>query len=727
MLDWTSEPETLERALGSADVLVESEGILFWEQLGLDDAAFEERFPSLIRVCIRHFGRTGPKANFAATDLTALAASGHLYVSGAADAAPLRISVPQAHGHAAADAAVGTVIALLERAGSGRGQLIDISAQQSTTFPLLSRGLDGAVGQEKALRSAYGSQIGDLYLRNQFEAKDGPVLILQGILPPLAAFMERLMAWVHEAGHIEARHLEHDWGQVAMKLGTGEIGAKEWNPVQEGIASLVASHSKKELMEESVRRRLLVAPILALDDVLDGAQLAARDFLNEGPAGRRLGPFARLTSSPLPLTVNEPREWSGPSAFTDVGITGMGIGSEGSLPLAGLKVLDVFWVVAGPGATRMLADYGATVVHVESSQRLDMVRNVPPYVGGIPEPERAGCHHNTNANKLNITLDLGTDAGREVLADLVRWADVFTESFAPGVIERMGFGYDAVCALNPDIIMISSSLMGQTGPWSGYAGYGNSAAAVTGFHGLTGRAGEQPTGCYGPYTDFTSVRFNALAILAAVMHRQRSGEGQYIDMAQAEAALHFLAPACLNYLESGAVAAAAGNRDARLVPHGVFPVLGDDRWIAVAVRTDDEWRRLAEAMDRQDLAGLTAIERRDRESDLEAVIAEWTSVRDGLELEAELQRLGVPAHRVLDTAELHEDEQLRHRNHFLPVDHRDFDGAVVESSRLVFSRTTARRPDVAPWFGVHNEEVLTSLLGYEPQAVAKLEDEGVLR
>jgi crotonobetainyl-CoA:carnitine CoA-transferase CaiB-like acyl-CoA transferase len=722
VVDWDRDIEALERALESADVLVESESPAFWAQLGLDDAAFEERFPSLIRVSVRHFGRTGPKADYAATDLTALAASGHLYVSGAADAAPLRISVPQAHGHAAADAAVGTVIALLERARSGRGQLVDVSAQQSTTFPLLSRGLDGAVGQEKAMRSAYGSQIGDLYLRSQFEAKDGPVLILQGILPPLAAFMERLMAWVHEAGHIDARHLEHDWGQVAMKMGMGQIGAAEWNPVQEGIAALVADHSKKELMEESVRRRLLVAPILALDDVLDGAQLAAREFLNEGPDGRRLGPFARLSETPLPLAVNEPREWSGASAYADVDI-----GGEGELPLAGLKVLDVFWVVAGPGATRMLADYGATVIHVESSQRLDMVRNVPPYVEGVADPERAGCHHSTNANKLNITLDLGSEAGREVLADLIRWADVFTESFAPGVIERMGFGYEAVRALNPDIVMISSSLMGQTGPWSGYAGYGNSAAAVTGFHALAGRPGEQPTGCYGPYTDFTSVRFNALAILAAVMHRRRSGRGQHIDMAQAEAALHFLAPACLDYLESGTVAAATGNRDALHVPHGVFPTLGDDRWIAVAVRSDEEWQRLAEVMDRSDLADLSVAKRRERESDLEALITEWTSVRDGLELETELQQLGIPAHRVLDTAELHEDAQLRHRNHFLPVGHRDFDGAMVESTRLILSRTSARTPEIAPWFGVHNEEVLTSVLGYEPGRVTKLQNDGVLR
>ena len=203
--------------------------------------------------------------------------------------------------------------------------------------------------------------------------------------------------------------------------------------------------------------------------------------------------------------------------------------------------------------------------------------------------------HSTHANKLNLSLDLGTVEGREVLADLIRWADVYGESFSPGVIDRMGFGYEAARRLNPDIIMVSSSLLGQTGPWREYAGFGNLAGAVCGFYQLAGMPGAPPVGSFGPYTDFMGVRYNALAILAALAHRDRTGEGQFIDMAQAEAALHFLAPAALAYLEAKRVPEAQGNRDASMAPHGVYPARGTDRWVAIAVRDDDEWKRLCRA------------------------------------------------------------------------------------------------------------------------------------
>ncbi len=726
VLDWPEEIDELLSALSYADVVVETETESFWRSLGLSEDVLSDRFPALIRVRISYFGGQGPKADYAGSDLIATAASGHLYLSGNPDAAPLRLSVPQAHAHASSDAAVGVLLALFERDRSGLGQSLDVSAQESSTFPLLNRALDGLLGQPKAERAAYGTRIGTVYLKNQFDALDGPVVVLQGILPPLKAFQERLMAWVHEAGHIGAEHLNHDWGQAAVQLATGELGPAEWDPVQAGVAKLIAGHSKAELMEEAVRRRLLIAPIFSVDEVLSSRHFKERSYVRNGSAGSRLGPFAHLSKSPLPLTENVAKRWQEASAYEAPALMSDRVPGA-QLPLAGLKILDVFWVVAGPGATRMLADYGATVVHVESSRRLDMVRNVPPYVGGQPDPERAACHHSTNANKLNITLDLGSEEGRSVLEDLIRWADVFTESFAPGVIERMGFGYQGVRRLNPEIIMISSSLMGQTGPWRDYAGYGNSAAAVTGFHALTGEAAAAPTGCFGPYTDFTSVRFNALAILGALIHRQQTGAGQFIDMSQAEAALHFLGPVCHEWLRSGVRPAPAGNRDRQLSPHGVYPVLGDDRWIAIAVQTDAQWVQLCAVANMPALAELDLAARRAREDDIDARLCEWTSTLTGEALEHELQRSGVPAHRVLDTHDLAEDPQLLARGHFQPVAHQEFSGCVVESTRLQFSRTDPEVPDEAPSFGLHNDQVLGDLLGYSDDIIRRLKAADVLR
>lgn len=727
--DWRRDVDSLRQRLAVADVLVESAAPGELAALGLGRHALEALNPALIHVSVTPFGSDGPKAGYQATDLIATAASGHLYVTGSLERAPVRITTPQAHGHASADAAVGVLIALAERQRTGRGQHVDAAAQDSSTLALLSRGLDGVLGQDRAVRSAYGATMGSVHLRSQFQARDGWVVVTQGVLPPLAPFMTRLMAWVHEEGHCSAEVLDQDWGQAAVAMYEGRITQADWEPVQNGIEALVAGRSKAELMAEAVSRRVLVAPVLTVADLLESEHMKERRFVSDSGSGRRHGPFARFGASPLPLRECPVDDWSDaarmapPPGLGFTPVTGQG-------PLAGLKVLDLFWVVAGPGATRMLADYGATVVHVESSQRLDMVRNVPPYIEGIRDPERAACHHTTNCNKLNIRLDLGTESGRAVLADLIRWADVYAESFAPGVVARMGFDYQAARALNPQIIMISSCLMGQEGPWSAYAGFGNLAAAVSGFHALTGHGDQPPTGCFGPYTDFTSVRFNALAILGALRHRARTGEGQYIDMAQVEASLGFLAPDCLAWLRDGEVTGPLGNRDRGHAPSGVYPVRGEDRWIAIAVPDDAAWRRLCDLAALDDLLGegiASLADRRRVEDRIDQRLAAWTANQEGEPLERRLQAAGVPAHRVLDTHDLAQDPQLTHRRHFLPVEHRAFEPAMVESTRLRLSRSAAIPPRHAPWFGIDDRRVLESVLGYDPARIEELEQSGILR
>ena len=724
-VDWHSAPETLRQQVCFADVLIESEAPGGLATRGLDYQALSALNPGLIHVSITGFGSSGPKAGYHYSDLTAVAASGHVFVTGSAGQAPLRITCPQAHGHASSDAAVAVVIAVLERAQSGLGQHIDISAQQSTTLALLNRALDAAIGQAKAERSAFGATLNGVHVQSQFEARDGWVVCLPGILPPIAPFMERLMAWVHEEGLCAQQDLRWDWGQVSMQIMQGQISGDEWAPVTRGIETLISQRTKAQLMVEAIERRLLIAPVFTVADLLDSVHLQQRDYLLPGRSGRRLGAFAKLSGSPLPLTESRPRRWEDDSQFDFALLRGDSL-EQGRGPLAGLKVLDVFWVVAGPGATRMLADYGATVIHVESTRRQDMVRAVPPYVGGTPDPERAACHHSTNANKLNITLDLSREEGKAVLRDLIRWADVFTESFAPGAIARMGFDYETVRALHPDIIMISSCLMGQTGEWSGYAGFGNTAAAVTGFHALTGHPRQPPTGVFGPYTDFTSVRFNALALLGAVMHRRRTGAGQYIDMSQGEAALHFLAPECLRYLRGGSVRAADGNRDETYAPQGVYATSGFDSWIALSIGSQAQWRALCGLAGFEDLADIDLAARHATHDELDERIEQWSAGYDGVELEALLQSAGIAAHRVLDTHDLAEDPQLVHRGHFLPVHHPQFASAVVESTRLRFSRTQALVPKVAPWFGVDNEKVLRETLGYDAVHYAQLLAEDVL-
>jgi benzylsuccinate CoA-transferase BbsF subunit len=402
-----------------------------------------------------------------------------------------------------------------------------------------------------------------------------------------------------------------------------------------------------------------------------------------------------------------------------------------NLPLADVKIVDFMWVMAGPGATRVLADYGATVVRIESTSHLDALRTVTPFHNGQPGPENSGFFQNLNAGKLGITLDFTIEAGRTVVLDLVRWADVVTESFSPKAMHKWGLDYESLRQVKPDIIMLSTSLMGQSGPLAQFAGFGNLAAAITGFYSITGWPDRPPAGPFGAYTDTVSPRFTAVAILAALEYRRRTGQGQYIDQSQAEAALHFLGPALLDYTVNHRVQGQIGNRDRHLAPHGVYPAAGEDRWVAIAVSTSAQWTALCSVMQRPDLAEdarfATSSARLAQQDELDAIIAAWTRQRDAHELEALLQAQGITASAVQTMYDLYRDPQLAHRGHFVELAHPLHGLTTVEGSRFQLARTPARIEQAGPTLGRDNRYVLETILGYSPERIAALAAQGVLR
>src|ERR1700691_491611 len=223
------------------------------------------------------------------------------------------------------------------------------------------------------------------------------------------------------------------------------------------------------------------------------------------------------------------------------------------LPLKDVRICDFMWVMAGRASTRILHRYGATVVIIESPTRVDTARTLQPFFRTELGPDTSGLFANCNAGKLGISLDLGNPAARAVVHDLVRWADVVTESFSPKAMRAWGYDYESLRTINPTVIMLSSCLMGQTGPLAKIAGFGNMAAAIAGFHNLAGWTRRGPAGVFGAYTHYVALRFTAMAILAALDHRRRTGEGQYIDQSQAECAINFLGPAILDYTANGRV------------------------------------------------------------------------------------------------------------------------------------------------------------------------------
>ena len=400
------------------------------------------------------------------------------------------------------------------------------------------------------------------------------------------------------------------------------------------------------------------------------------------------------------------------------------------LPLKDVKICDFMWVMAGPASTRILADYGATVVRIESPTRVDTARTLAPYLGDKLGPDTSGLFANCNAGKFGISLDLASPASREVVHDLVRWADLVTESFSPKAMRAWGFDYESLRKVKPDVIMLSSCLMGQTGPLAKIAGFGNMAAAIVGFHNLTGWADRPPAGVYGAYTDYLSPRFTAMALLAALDYRRRTGEGQYIDQSQAECSIHFLGPAILDYTVNERVDGRVGNYDPAFAPHGVYPAAGDDNWVAIVCRNDDDWRNLCAAMEDEtlahDLRYESAAGRLEHRDAIDSAIADWTRRFECTSIESRLQSHGVPAHSVQNSGDAYADFQLKHREHFVALQHPSLGKFTVEGPRAKLSRTPAAVRRAAPSLGQDNQYVLETILGYDESRISELAASGAL-
>jgi len=394
------------------------------------------------------------------------------------------------------------------------------------------------------------------------------------------------------------------------------------------------------------------------------------------------------------------------------------------LPLAGLKVLDFSWVVAGPLITRSLADYGATIVRIDSSRRVETARVMGPFPHGRFDPQQSTLYENCNAGKLGLALDLRKPEARAVARDLAAWADVAVESFTPGQLAKWGLGYADLRAVNPGLIMVSTSLMGQSGPHAGYSGYGNHGAAISGFQAIVGAEGAMPIGPFGPYTDYVGPRFGLVALLAALDHRRRTGEGAWLDVSQAEAGMQFLAPYIAQTSVTGEVLTPRGNRDEAMAPHGVFRTRDWDRWVALAARNDAEWRALAGLIGGEALAGdprfATLAARKEHEIELDTRVEAYTAAMTAEEVVAQLQAIGVPAHVAADTDDFMADPQLAFQNHFVRLDHPLMGQALVEGSRYHLSATPAQYARSAPVWGRDNDHVLREILGYDDARVAAL-------
>jgi benzylsuccinate CoA-transferase BbsF subunit len=396
-----------------------------------------------------------------------------------------------------------------------------------------------------------------------------------------------------------------------------------------------------------------------------------------------------------------------------------------------IKVADFSWIAAGPIATKTLADYGATVVRVESRARLDTSRQTAPFAGDKPGINRSGFFADFNTSKLDLTLNLKHPQAREIAKRLIAWADVVVESFTPAVMGGFGLAYDDIVSWKPDIIMLSSSMQGHDGPNREYRGFGGQGAALAGLHHVTGWPDRIPAGPKGAYTDSIAPRLSVVAILAALDHRERTGCGQYIDLSQVECAIStFLRTEILEYTVNGRVAGRIGNRSPHFAPHGSFPTRGDDYWIALAVESDAQWLALGRVMAEPLWAGSerlgTVSGRLMHVDEIEEKIAAWTRTCEAHELVEQLQTAGIPSGVVYKSIDLFADPQLAYRNHFRSLAHAELGTVGYNGPAHELSETPAVLRWAAPLLGEHTEYVLTQILGYTPSDVAAFAADKVL-
>ncbi len=402
------------------------------------------------------------------------------------------------------------------------------------------------------------------------------------------------------------------------------------------------------------------------------------------------------------------------------------------LPLDGIRVADFGWILAVPHGTAWLGVMGAEVIKIESVQRLDLIRLLGQLPGKPVDVDGSAYFNSLNFGKKGITLNLGHPKGAALAKEIARQSDIVTENFTVGNMKKWGLGYEDLCKIKPDIIMLSGTPLGQFGSESHCVGWGPHTQAYAGMCHLTGYLDGAPSGLGGTWPDFMIGVVMAYAIMSALHYRRRTGKGQYIDLAMAEVVMSMLPEGFADYNMNGRDRGRRGNRDDLMVPHNVYRCAGNDQWAAIAVNNEDEWRALCETLEHpewlsdprfKDRAG-----RRANEETLDGLIESWTARRSPVEVMHILQAAGVAATPVYNTEGLCTDPHFQQRNFTVEIDH-PVTGA-IPAAGIPGIYSALRKADLqytpAPRLGQHNEEVLGKLLGLSAAEIARLKEEQVV-
>ncbi len=700
----------------ASDVIVESFAPGYLNALGLGYQALSEINPALVLASVTGFGQYGPHSRYRSCDLTTSAAAGQMYVCGRPGRQPLKQYGGQTYYLSSLFAALGVMLALREREYTGKGQSIDISMQEAAAAALehvlVQYFYEGKVpSRQGSLQWNSTSEI--------FPCRDGYVLLtfnrewdtLVELLDQKSMAADlKLPAWSDPA--FRSDHIDNIEDVLTL-----------WTCIQ----------SNREIFELGQSMRFPWAALNNLDEVAADVQLTARGYFIDAhsPGNGRNFP------APRPVI-----NLSGETAYVWQDAPAIGehnrevfekIESDGplktgkkpdrsavKLPLQGVRVLDFTWMLAGPYATRLLADFGAEVVKVQSRKTATGA-----------EQNDTGYFAAWNRNKLGITLDLSTPDARDIVLDLVKKCDVVMENFTPRVMDNWNLNYERLKSVRPDLVMVSLSGFGHTGPWRDYAALGPTIQALCGLTGLTSYESGAPAGLGFAYADHISGLYAALAVMAALRRRDNSGAGSYIDISEYEAACSLLGPALLDYSVNGRVAGPHPNRPERMAaPYGCYPCDGEDRWLALAVFSEEEWDALCRVMGGPEWALSEKFDslqaRHDNREELDDYIAEWSSREERDDLVKRLQASGIAAAPVNDAYDLARDPHLKERGFFIELQHPALGKVRSDGNPIRLSRTPAVFEKAAPMLGESNLYVFRDILGMSEDKISKYIEDGVI-
>ena len=728
----------------TADIIIETFAPGHLDRLALGYAALTAHNPRLIVVSITPFGQTGPYRDFRGSDLIGQATGGMVFVNGFPDAPPLQGLGLQAYHSAAAYAAIGALLALLTRERSGRGQWVDVSMQECVAAAVEHASsffhFDGSVAER------HGSLHWTRYFRVG-RCRDGHVLHCT------LGDWTSLIEWVKAEG--KAQDLaEPAWEDFNHRR-------DHCTHLFDVLDDWAKDYTVADLVDGAQARRLPYAAVLPMESVTRNPQLTDRGFfvpvrhdeldaaltypgapyvfsrtpwrLRRRPP--RLGEhtdevLAELTSGRL---ADPPRlpETAPDRAALSTQDSALSTERSGSRPLGGVRIIDFTWVVAGPVATRILADHGAEVIKIERRDALDF------------GSRRGGLTGNLNRGKQSVVLNLSTPQGLELARRLIATADVVVDNFSARVMRNWGLDYDNLRRLKPDIIALSMSGFGHTGPWRDYVSYGPTLQALAGYTLAMRHADGEPAGWGFSYSDMAGGYTGALAVLIALWHRQRTGEGQWIDLSQFESLVVLVGPALLERLaahELATPAAALDNvtQEMAAAPHGVYRCAdepGDgpahDRWCAIAVFGDDDWARFCAALAHpawtRDARFATLPRRRAARAALDANVESWTRPQRAEDVMDRLQAGGIAAGVVANAADLcRRDPHLQARGYWSRLSTPEGDTVECDGVPFRLSTTPGGVSAPGPLLGEHSDAVLRRILGMSAAEVARLRAEQVV-